>query len=100
MTFPHLRPPARRLTTGRPLSHHRRSIGRGGMNDDLNLVRGRQPVRLGLVVCGTDGAHFELVLLVLAPVQPHLEAKDEVEYEGEGEARADDGVPHLSSGRE
>ena len=53
-----------------------------------------------LVVGDPDRAHLELVLVLLAPVYPHLEAEDDVEHEGEGEARADDGVPDLGGSRE
>ena len=47
-----------------------------------------------------DRTHLELVLLVLPPVKPHLEAQDDVKNEGEGEASSDNGIANFLCGSE
>ena len=87
---PAVRPGARAATWG------------GGRDNNLDLVCGRRPVHLWPLVCsaGAHGAHLELVLFVLAPVQPHLEAENDVERERERKPGADDGVADLGGGGE
>ena len=61
---------------------------------------GRGPLRLRLLVADADAAHLDLVLVVLAPIHPHLGAEHDVERKREGEAGGDDGVADLGRGGE
>lgn len=53
-----------------------------------------------LVVEGTHRAELKFYPLILAPVCPQLETKDNVQREGEGEAGGDDRVANLGRGGE
>lgn len=83
--------------------------GRLRRHDDLNPrarrhgARGGRPLPLVIDDNGGAGAHGNrdpVVLLLLAPVYPHLDAKNEIEGESESEACADDGVADLCGGSE